>query len=255
MQANNINIAAGATQTLPCVGTGFWFESGTSSTSNSYIVVKPDTGAEIVLKPGQHFQDPAASTGTWRISALDPAATITGRVIIGNGEFGDSNINNTFKLDGTFTNSVNVNNTTAAPANVSVVGVTTATPFPVVIPGVVNTSQGAMAYSNSFQSTAQSNVAPIQILAPGANVNGAVLAQTLVSGVPGANITMTFLAKATAPANITDGDVLDAITVGSAVINNFQNQSPIKVAAGKGIWVMANAIDSGLLKAALLQVL
>jgi hypothetical protein len=261
MQANNINITPGNTQTLPCVGTGFWFESGTSSTTNPYIVVKPDTGAEIVLKPGQHFQDAAAPTGTWRIYALDPTAAITGRVIIGNGEFGDSNISNTFKLDGTFTNSVNVNNTTAAPANVAIVGVTTATPLPVVIPGTVKTAQGAMTYTNSFASQAvMSNNGVLNILPAASNVNGAILNQTLVSGANGtsAPTLYSFIAKATAPTSPTDGDVLDVVMCINSSISNFQNQNPIQVAAGKGIWVIAtNATnaDGSLLKAALVTVL
>jgi hypothetical protein len=46
MQSNTINIGAGKTITMPCPGTGFWFEAGTTTTTDPYIIVKPDSGAE-----------------------------------------------------------------------------------------------------------------------------------------------------------------------------------------------------------------
>jgi hypothetical protein len=255
MQAINLNVTPGNTQQVQCVGTGIWFESGASTTADAYIIVKPDQGAEMVLKPGQHFQDASMGTGTWRVTGHDPAATITGRVIIGNGDFGDSNVNNIFKLDGTFTNSVNVNNTTAAPAVVSLHS--SDITLPVSIAGNVNTSQGAMAYNSSF-STSASTATAVNVLAAAANVNGANLNQTLVSGTASTGAgAIAFVAKATAPTSITDGDLLDIVTIGGgSTINNFQNQSPIKVPAGKGIWVIsAGTSDAGFYKGALVQVL
>ena len=101
MQSNKINIPASGAVTMPCTGTGFWFESGTSTTANQYIIVKPDTGAEFRLKPGQNCKDPKTQVSTWYIKAEDPTAVIAGNVIIGNGDFNDDNTANLVTITAT----------------------------------------------------------------------------------------------------------------------------------------------------------
>lgn len=270
MQYQNITIQPGTSVNLQIPGTGIWFESGTTSTLNSYIVVKPNMGGgELTLKPGQHFQDNHQNVDQWNISALDSTATITGRIIIGNGDFGDSNVNGTFQLS----SAVQVNNLPANPvpiaagtgvtlpvslagtSNVAIPAGTTVTnaagsPVPVVagtgvtipvsIAGNVNTSAGPMTYTNSFATSTTSSTTALAIVTAAANVNGAILNQTLVSGFPTNQVRYAFLAKATAPTSITDGDLLDFVFCTSTTFSNFQNQSPIKVAAGKGIWLIAD---------------
>jgi hypothetical protein len=91
MQSNKLNIQPGQSVMMPCTGNGFSYESGTSTTNNAYIIVKPGTGGtEIRLKPGQKVNDIGAQ-GVWLITAEDPTATITGYVVIGDGKFADDN--------------------------------------------------------------------------------------------------------------------------------------------------------------------
>lgn len=75
----------------------FVFESGSSS-GDSHIVVKPSSGTEIVLKPGQRFRMPPMPQGDgvtqWFVRSLDGVSTINGKIIIGSGEFDDCNANN-----------------------------------------------------------------------------------------------------------------------------------------------------------------
>jgi hypothetical protein len=267
MQSINLNIAPGTTQIIPCVGNGIWFESGASTTSNPYVSVKPDTGAEFTLKPGQHCQDQSIQTGTWRITALDPTANITGRVIIGNGDFGDSNVNNTFKLDGTFVNSVNVNNTTAQRVPVTLdttqsIGInnTTANRIPVSL----DTSQtlqlatNTVAYNSAFTSTAGSSInTAIQMLPAASNVNGAILNKFDI--IVSSNTPFAVIAKATAPANIGDGDVLFCADANAATATKYSldisKDGQIKAQAGKGIWYISTAADGCKLRDALFTVL
>lgn len=94
MQSSALKIAAGAAVLMPIPGRGFWYESGSSSTANPYIVVKPTSGGtEIRLKPGQSVQT-GGDQSFWTITAEDQAAVITGQVIIGDGGFNDDNTAN-----------------------------------------------------------------------------------------------------------------------------------------------------------------
>lgn len=99
MQSNKFAVPAGGAVSMPCSGSGFWYESGNSSTSNQYIIVKPSTGGtEMRLKPGQNVRG-LTGQGFWTITAEDPTATITGYAIIGDGEFSDDNTNNLVTLN------------------------------------------------------------------------------------------------------------------------------------------------------------
>ncbi len=244
MQSNNLKIAAGGTTTLQIPGTGFWFESGTSTTADTYIVVKPDTGAEFRLKPGQHVQDKSSGmVSVWRVSASDPGAVIDGKIIIGNGDFGDSNVSNTFKLDGTFTNTVSVNNT---PANRVPVSLDTTQNLPVTVVGAVTVVGGTVNYTNAWADASGVNVTAQSIVTAAANVNGLYIEfaeMALVPSVGNQGCVATILAKASNPGGPTDGDVL---FVGAAGCSSGTGVAPavnvtlgqrIKVPAGKGLWL------------------
>jgi hypothetical protein len=119
------------------------------------------------------------------IRAEDPAAVITGNVIIGNGDFNDDNVANTIKLDATFANNVLVTNTPAqrVPVTLDLTQQMKLDPST-----IINTTTNTMAYTNSYASTAASvaNTA-IQMLAPATNVNGVVLNkfEALISNAAG----------------------------------------------------------------------
>ncbi len=250
MQSQDLKVGAGNSTLVQVPGTGIWFESGASTTADAYIVVKPDTGAEITLKPGQHFQDPTHISREWRITGHDPAAVITGRLIIGNGDFGDSNISNTVSINNVIGNVPVVGTVT--------VGNTGANRVPIAInpTDTIKTQVMPMTYTTGINTAAAVNVA-VNIVTAAANVNGAILQQTLVSGQTNGTTygTICFIAKATAPASITDGDLLDCCTYGPNSFTNFQNQSPIQVAAGKGIWLISNFNEAVMQKGALVTVL
>ena len=245
MQSNDLKILAGQTVTMPCQGTGFWFESGASTTTDAYIIVKPDTGAEFTLKPGQHVQDAANPVGTWRIAAHDPAAVITGRVIIGNGEFGDSNTNNTFKLDGTFTNSVNVNNTTAQRVPVTL-DTTQALKIDSTTP--INVAGTTVQYTNAFADYGSTGIGAVQVFTAAANPNGAWIELAEFEICPASNnvqVVCSLLAKTgVAPTAPHDGDCLmlgvggqpTGVSGGTELLHK-RSSSRIKVPANKGVWI------------------
>src|SRR5438128_2701799 len=94
MQSNSINIPVGGTVLLPCAGSMVAFESGSSTTANLYIIIRGTQGSEMRLKPGQSFNT-GDQMKDWYIKADDPAAAISAKVIIGDGNFHDSAINAT----------------------------------------------------------------------------------------------------------------------------------------------------------------
>lgn len=237
------------TNPLASKGDGFFYIDATAADGvNTRISITPAGGNAIVLKPGQWFRL-EREVEKWDIASVDGTATFTGNIVIGSGDFGDSNINNTFKLDGGFANSVNVNNTIAQRVPVTLD--TTQT---------ITVRNGAMAYTNTYASTAASaaNTA-IQMLAAATNVNGAVLNKFDITGSAAAGTAIVVLAKATAPANIADGDVLFSGYVtangGFSMSLDITKSGMPQVAAGKGIWYMSSASDFCVLRDALFTVL
>jgi hypothetical protein len=100
-------------------GTFFTLESTEKTgTGDQRIIVKPDNGDTLILKAGQGFRL-KDMTVQWLIWAYDPAATIYANIIVGDGEFQDSNTLNKVTLDASFANNVTVMNTTASPVPVS----------------------------------------------------------------------------------------------------------------------------------------
>lgn len=248
----------------------FVYESGTEAAGgNTKILVKPDNEAEVVLKPGQAFRLSADQmAGNWTVHTQDPNASITGNIVIGSGEWYDANTLNTFKLDATFANNVNVTNDNAHAVPVSIVQAAqieiandSGNRIPVTLDPAqsLNISANVMAYNQSYASTAAAvaNNA-IQLLAPIANVNGAILNKFESIVNPTTNIAWAVIAKATAPANLADGDVL----VSGCGSSGFQRISmdigkdgQPKVPAGKGIWFLSTSADNATVRDALFTVL
>lgn len=136
MQSNSINIAPGATINLNCAGRFFSYESGTSSSADVYIIVKGDGINEMRLKPGQTLVAETAAS-IWQIKGDDKNATITGNIIIGNGDFRDSAINATIAgqvivTSGNVTSTSTNVNTNAQAIPVQKQALSNLTDFPVV---------------------------------------------------------------------------------------------------------------------------
>lgn len=72
----------------------FVYESGVSLVGDNRIIVKPESGAEIILKPGQRVRMAAdrEKTRVWYVRSFDGVSVITGTIVIGSGEFEDSNL-------------------------------------------------------------------------------------------------------------------------------------------------------------------
>lgn len=74
-------------------GEKFVYESS-STASNNMIIVKPDRGAEVQLKPGQWFS-PEERAEYFTVRPYVDGATIDGVVVVGVGDFGDNATNST----------------------------------------------------------------------------------------------------------------------------------------------------------------
>jgi hypothetical protein len=257
----------------------FVYESGVAAVDgqNRAVIVKPYNGSEITLKPGQRFRlAPGADARTWAVRLVDPTVTLTANFIIGQGEFEDSNTLNTFKLDGTFTNTVAVNNTAANAVPVAVqataqaplpvaVQATAQAPVPVSVgAGVqvtntaaqrvpvsldltqtINTNGGSiLAYTGTyFQNGGAAPAGGAQMLvSPAANTKGIVLTRYSLNeqNASGATGAVSILAKASAPLNSTDGDVLDFQNLGTGSSGNIKSdmtQGLLQIPAGKGLYI------------------
>lgn len=239
MQTYNFSLAAAASRNIPATGDLIVYESGTAAgAGDAHITIKPDFGDEIVLKPGQGVRFKQTATAFF-IKVTDGASSVAGALVIGDGEFFDSNTNNKFTLDASFANNVTVMNTASNPVQITA---------------------ASMAYTNSYASTAASvaNTA-IQMLAAATNVNGVVLNKFDIGGSATAGTGIVVLAKSTAPANVADGDVLFSgmqIAGGPLQLSlDIAKMGQPKVAAGKAIWYMSTAADGCTIRDALFTVL
>lgn len=105
-------------------------------------------------------------------------------------------------------------------------------------------------YSSSYKSTTALGAnAPETVFTPAANVNGAIVHYASYSMALGANSSMTFgyIAKASAPVNILDGDVIPMIgnmAAGSAQIGNYSLDKSIRIPAGKGLYALTGIAEA-----------
>lgn len=245
--APNANIGTDATL--------FVYESGTSS-GDARITVKADNSAEIVLRPGQRFRITERAS-RWFVSAFEVGATISGNIIIGSGDFEDSNTNNIVTLADGFANTVKVSNTAAERVPVTLdtaqtQPVSIASTLPVSIVGTVNVAGSTVEYTHSFADSSTGSFVAQVIMTPAQNVNGCIVefAQFEVAMNVGTNNTFSgaLIAKAGAvPTSVTDGDVLltACLTMSSVATSGSTEQvilpARIKVAAGKGLYFSQTA--------------
>lgn len=227
METRNINIGVGKTITIQFAGHGFRFESGTSTTSDKYIIVKTSQGNSIAIKPGQAFRA-SDQNGDWTITANDQTAAITGRIAIYNADedFQDSNVFTAISLDASLVNNVRVNNTVADPVNVI-------------------SADSAMAYTNSYFTNWETivNTGQVQIISAAANVNGVIVEYAEISsGCNAGMITGKAMLKA-------DGALLLGLQVvtsniTTATSENVMLPKRIKIPAGTAL-TMETTKDSG----------
>jgi len=117
--------------------------------------------------------------------------------------------------------------------------------------------QAGLDYASSFKSVAAMAAnTPETIFTPAANVNGAIIHAGNFSASAVNNTTgTTFLAKAGAPANNTDGDVIitasSGFSVSTTVITYGCLLQPIKIAAGKGLYAICTIAEATAFRSAL----
>lgn len=118
LQVYDFQLAAnvGASFDVQAQGRYIYYYAGTTplnTDGNNALLIRPGTsGNSLLLKPGQCYRMDAneSSPTYWRLQNFVGAEVITGKLLIGEGEFLDMNTNNTFKLDATFANNVKVTN-------------------------------------------------------------------------------------------------------------------------------------------------
>lgn len=249
MQSYVLNLAPAAVRPFDVPADLFVYESGTPTptTGDTRIKVKPNTGAEIVLRPGQRFRLAPDSNAThWEVSALDPTVTLTGYVIIGSGEFDDANTLNKVTLDATFANTVTVTSMPGVQiANTPAARIPTTADLsqtiPVSIAGTVNVAGSTINYSSSWtNNTSTASGVPIQIVAPAANINGIMVSRSVL--FQDSNGPTMILAKASAPATWLDGDVIACAPGAASASIPVVEDAQIKIPAGRGLWLISPGI-------------
>lgn len=266
MQTYPLKLSAAASQAMFSTRADlFVYESGDSA-GDTRILVKPDSGGEIALRPGQRFRlPPGEKASQWLVRVYTTGATIDGTIIIGSGDFDDANTNNIVTLSESFSNTVLVSNSGEGQAiPVSLTGTkinnTTAERIPVSLDeGQLASLEGqAMAYTKAWTHNAVlAGNTSVQIMAPAENTNGAILHvfKSISKKSGGGDAFMTLLAKNGAPISLTDGDVLMAQTI-PVDYANAELPHAIRVPAGRGLYLYASAAEGGnALRNALLTIL
>ncbi len=245
MQYFPLQVTAAQIANLMVQGDYFVYESASTGV-DTRIVVKPQNGGEMLLKPGQRFRivDPV---GVWSVRAFDGASTIVGVVVIGSGEFEDSNVNTLLSLS-----SATITNTTANrvpvtldPAQTLPVSLTGQS---VSIAGTVNVAGASVTYTHSFIDTTVGAVTAVAVFTAAQNLNGTWIEFAEISVInQGANtVSVSLIAKATAPASETDGDVVMICGVGGVIAGTTNGNHVhvndklgvrLYVAAGKGLYI------------------
>ena len=109
--------------------------------------------------------------------------------------------------------------------------------------------QAGADYVTSFKSISALAVnTPETVFAPGANTNGAIIhAINFTSAVAAGLPVAAFVAKASAPATVIDGDViasLNYLAMGAVNVGGGNLNTPIKIAAGKGLYAISATAES-----------
>lgn len=245
MQSLNFSLSP-INQTMPLniEASGLWYESGTSAV-NTRIVVSPEVGGDIELKPGQRVKMTALSK-SWRIRSLDPAATITGKILIGSGEFEDNS--SLVTLDASFANNVTVMNA-SVPVTISGGDVEIKNDAGNPIPATITNTPSV---TISGTATVQENLLPMTggvvhgfiaqntgttVITSAANTNGITIQScTLCFGAGSSGMGISLVAKASGnPASILDGVVIFSAYCGANQDKSSAMPQKIKIPAGYGV--------------------
>lgn len=255
MQSLNFSLSP-TNQTMPLniEASGLWYESGTSAI-NTRIIVSPEVGGDIELKPGQRVKMTAMSK-SWRIRSLDPTATITGKILIGSGEFEDNS--SLVTLDASFANNVTVMNE-SLPVTISggdveikndagnpIPTAITNTPA-VTISGTATVQENLVQITGGVSHTGLGQNMGSTVILNNLNTNGVTIHSAVFSYATGnAAMGMALVAKNGAnPANLYDGVVIFSGYVKANDSGNFALPTKVKIPAGYGI-ALFNSSSGGI---------
>lgn len=252
LQYYDINLAPNQTQKIGAQGRYIYYYAGSTpliaggatpaAAGNQAIKVQAgQSGNTILLMPGQSYRLDEAdkAPSEWIVTNFKGAEIITGQVLVGEGDFQDSNTSNTsyVKLDATFANNVKVTNDTGSRVPVSLDTTQTLN---------VNVAGTSVQYTNAWADSTVAAANGQVIFTPAANVNGAWIefAQVAITNNQSQQAGVSLIAKSAAPAGFTDGDVI--MNVACAGVNNtaavqfnhINEVLPIrvKIPAGKGLY-------------------
>lgn len=252
MDYQNISFSAlRKTNVFSLVGDGFWYVDATPSDGSvdTRIRVTADNGNTIVLKPGQHFRLENAVLG-WTIASMTGAEAFTGNIIVGNGDFGDDVL--AVKLDATLANNVTVVNGAGAPVPVSIQGgaveVTNdaGNPLPVSLSGVGTVQENLVAYTGAYTTASAIGMGTaVEIVSAAANTAGITIHSAFIEPNNTADAFVTsFLAKATAPASVTDGDMVMISKGFTGATGMVTLPQKVRIPAGKGLYIIRNSNEA-----------
>lgn len=209
-QVYDFNLVAGGSQAILASGAYLRILSSTGAIDVSV----EGKGTMPNLLAGQGLKDLPFN----RVVVRDKSgAPNTGTILVASSEFVDNRLFGTFDLSPS---------TLAALESVDLNPATLAT---------MRTPLGATgSYANA--GAIAINTAT-NLFTPGSNVNGAILLSASVVGNEGSNGAVAFLAKSSAPASITDGEVLHAVNIFAGNLANPVLPREMFIPAGLGLYM------------------
>jgi len=248
MQSLNLSLSpTNPSAIINIEASGLWYESATGI-GNPRIIVSPEVGGDIELKPGQRVKMTEMSK-SWRVRSLTPISTISAKILIGSGEFEDNS--SLVTLDATFANQVTVMNP-SLPVTISggdveikndagnpIPATITNTPS-VTISGTATVQENLLSITGGVAHTAKAQFNGTTIITNVANTNGITIHSLTLSFVTGSNgMGISLVAKnGSLPANGYDGVVIFSAYLEGAKSGNFILPNKVKIPAGYGVAIM-----------------
>lgn len=202
------------------------YESGDAGVNDNVLLITDVTGNMInaEMRPGDLIKLPELAQG---IQVLSPGNfSVTGKITVGAGDITSNRSVGQFTVNGS-------------------VGIT----------GPVEVRPELATASWASTATFAANTA-VTIFTPAANVNGAIILAAYANDAASTNPNIALIARSSAPASITDSDVLcqsltDGFNTGSNVSANLRLQEPVRIASGLGLYIISSvAGTAGMLKSA-----
>ncbi len=162
MQYFDITLPVGGVRLIDVIATYVYYLNGEASGADSTIEISNESGSDtVLLKPGQAYKMPYGKENKrWLIKSHLGEATITGKLLMGKGEFSDNRISGAVEVLGTVAVSGTVD---------------------VVDGGKERTLQNTAFYGTVVQSAVASQYQQIQIINPAASGKKIIISQIQLS--------------------------------------------------------------------------